>query len=83
MWRCLFQKKQKDIAKEFGVSEPTIKVFKNALNLISLEASEIKFEALSEQDMEFLLDYTEFSPILYNIWNQSKAIETTSIVSLV
>ena len=83
MWRCLFQKKQKDIAKEFGVSEPTIKVFKDALNEISLEASEISFDALSEQDMDFLLDYTEFSPILYNIWNQSKAIETTSIVSLV
>ena len=67
-------KKQKDIAKEFGYKNNSpISDFKKQFLLLFLNIRETNNEELFEADLDFLLENKDFSPILYNIWNQSKA----------
>lgn len=62
-------KTQKEIADDFGVTTRTIINFKNQLCEIFATVAKISLDELKEKDLDFLEDYQNFKPFLYNIWN--------------
>ena len=76
-------KTQEMIAKDFGINEKSIRRFKETIvdifiTVIKMSTSEKQeyLKILKEQDLDFLEDYLNFEPYLYNIWNQKEGNKT-------
>jgi DNA modification methylase len=69
-------KTQAEVAKEFGVGRTTVTDFRNALMSAFADIAKTDIDDLKELDLDFLTDYKEFEPIIYNIWNSAKGDDT-------